>query len=329
MRPPSRGEHLVDRLAKLGATPDGHGDMLTGHEPACACPRCDYDLSGETESWKRQCPLEGRCPECGLDIAWHDLLSPTHQRPKWSFEHAHTRRLRAFLGTIARSVMPWNLARSLKMHHEFRPVRLGVLVAGTVLVLYLSLVAFALPQVANDLLWAFSSQTPPPVDVLGLLRFTAWPISIDPYRPTRASNPVLFAPLPLIWGALVTILFAVIPITIRRHRVSPRHFVRMGAYCTVGVMSLAASEQLILALDGLHWTQYHFTGRHTAMMNWLPYAIVEWMQAATIVWMILFWWCAFRFYMRLPHALWMSILLNVIGAIGSTLIIVGFMDALL
>jgi hypothetical protein len=44
------------------------------------------------------------------------------------------------------------------------------------------------------------------------------------------------------------------------------------------------------------------------------------MLSASMVWMFVYWWCAFRFYMRLPHAMVMSILLNVIGLLVSGMI---------
>ena len=43
--------------------------------PAPACPRCEYDLSGNIATWQSdgECPLEGTCPECGQALHWHDV----------------------------------------------------------------------------------------------------------------------------------------------------------------------------------------------------------------------------------------------------------------
>ena len=55
------------------------------------CPKCGYDQSGEIATWEDQCPLEGRCPECGLGFAWADVLDPNRIELLWYVEHAKTK----------------------------------------------------------------------------------------------------------------------------------------------------------------------------------------------------------------------------------------------
>jgi len=54
------------------------------------CPKCGYDQSGEIATWETQCPLEGRCPECGLDFAWCDVFDPVLNDLYWYSEHARS-----------------------------------------------------------------------------------------------------------------------------------------------------------------------------------------------------------------------------------------------
>jgi len=59
-----------------------------------ACPRCQYNQSGTVAAWPTDavgaaCPLQGRCPECGLDFACRDVLNINrHDNPNF-YEHAH------------------------------------------------------------------------------------------------------------------------------------------------------------------------------------------------------------------------------------------------
>jgi hypothetical protein len=287
--------------------------VLVGSRAVCGCPRCDYDVTGEVDSWVDQCPLMGRCSECGLELNWSELLSPIHLTPRWSFEHARTRLGRAFFGTVSRVLLPWRLTRSLRMHHAFRPWRLALLAGCAVVMLYMSAVLNALPIVLSDLIYSLQHPTNSYFSVDDAMRFLAWPYQNDVYNMYRLTNVIEFTVLLLLWAGVVTALFSVVPITIRKHRVSPRHFVRMGAYCAIGILALCVIEQLICSLSGANQLLYVGTGAWWRAGDRLPAQIGEWMQIASFFWMVVFWWSVFRFYMRLPHALVMSILLNLIG----------------
>ena len=56
------------------------------------CPKCGYDQSGEIATWKTQCPVQGRCPECGLEFAWANVMDPNRVELPWYVEHAKTKR---------------------------------------------------------------------------------------------------------------------------------------------------------------------------------------------------------------------------------------------
>jgi len=90
------------------------------------CPRCGYDLRGEMATGEQSCPIEGVCTECGLEIAWRELLNPTHIKPRWCVEYAKSwwrvpgRAIRTLMATC----WPWFFWRSLRMAHEIRWRRL-------------------------------------------------------------------------------------------------------------------------------------------------------------------------------------------------------------
>lgn len=56
------------------------------HTPIC--PKCGYDQSGTIATWKDSCPLQGACPECGLNFDWFNIFNPNHFRLYWYAEHA-------------------------------------------------------------------------------------------------------------------------------------------------------------------------------------------------------------------------------------------------
>lgn len=65
-------------------TEDANPPVATAPE----CPRCGYDLSGQVKMWVDQCPLQGICTECGLQLRWAQVLSARLVVLKWFFEHA-------------------------------------------------------------------------------------------------------------------------------------------------------------------------------------------------------------------------------------------------
>jgi hypothetical protein len=79
------------------------------------CPLCEYNLRGLTEP---------RCPECGHQFDWLDLLDRSKWEHPWLFEHAQQRRFRSLLKTLWNSVLPTRFWTSVKTTHTVRPARL-------------------------------------------------------------------------------------------------------------------------------------------------------------------------------------------------------------
>jgi len=91
------------------------------------CPRCDQDLRAEPMGWTISCPLEGRCPECGLSFRWADQLSRRHALPRWSLEGAAGARewFRRWPGQVAMAI-----GRPGQVHRRLRDTDIPELAPG-------------------------------------------------------------------------------------------------------------------------------------------------------------------------------------------------------
>jgi hypothetical protein len=208
------------------------------------CPRCGYDLRGEMATWERACPIEGVCTECGLDIAWRELLNPTHIKPRWCVEYAKSawgipgRAIRTLMATC----WPWFFWRSLRMVHDIRWRRLAAYVLLWMLALYLlfcvchAALAFAY---WSNWMWRMPSRSP---DAFDLLMTTVLPLSESlPWDSGGGPSPrELFARYWLSDLYLLSSLaamhglcaggFAALPVSRRRAKVRWRHIIRVLLY---------------------------------------------------------------------------------------------------
>lgn len=80
------------------------------------CPLCDYNLRGLTES---------RCPECGHQFAWAELLASGGVHP-FLYEHHRGDRVRSWIRTYFASRFPWSFWRQLRPTHQVQMGRLLV-----------------------------------------------------------------------------------------------------------------------------------------------------------------------------------------------------------
>src|SRR5688500_4853093 len=69
------------------------------------CPLCAYDLRGL---------IEPRCPECGYQFAWPELLDADRRAKLFVFEHAVAHHRRAFIRTSLAGWAPWWFWRRLQ-----------------------------------------------------------------------------------------------------------------------------------------------------------------------------------------------------------------------
>lgn len=90
------------------------------------CSRCGYEL---------RMLEEPRCPECGLEFSWPEVLQRTANRSPWLFEHQWRKRpVRSWLQTVRRSLWPRQFWSQVSIHDVIAPGPLWfLLLAGPVL----------------------------------------------------------------------------------------------------------------------------------------------------------------------------------------------------
>lgn len=112
----------------MNAAGASHQPPHAEHQPEALCPRCDYDLRGQTQLWSTSCPTTGLCSECGLEFRWTDVLGLSTRVP-WLIENHRSR-----LGVRARFLLTsWH---ALRPRRFWREVNLATPMRRWPLVLY-------------------------------------------------------------------------------------------------------------------------------------------------------------------------------------------------
>ena len=96
------------------------------------CPKCGYDQSGIISTWEDQCPMEGRCPECGLDFEWANVFDSSRVDLPWYVEHARSpwRMIRRTIPTLWYLLIPNRYWKRVGIESQ---IRLFTLVLWSVL----------------------------------------------------------------------------------------------------------------------------------------------------------------------------------------------------
>ncbi len=267
--------------------------------PSAECPRCGYNLDGTVSTWSKQCPIRGRCNECGLEFDWHRVFVLTVH--PWLFEYHWRRRpFSRFIQTVLYAFRPrrfWREVRLTDPVHLMPAAVVASVIATVALILCLS------SFVVHDFIhwgnwpgaqgWSFWSQTTWEA-VPSFLRYVVY----------------LMPGLPVALFAMPAI-FALIPTTLRQSKVRKGHVVRISLYSLVAplavgclwcmtylalmVMGMSAEAKV---LEPLTWE-----GRPSgsALMNFfhsmLPGAVLFW---PCVIWMAMWWFHACKYYLRLP-----------------------------
>lgn len=210
--------------AANGAPPDGAPDW-SRFEAELRCPRCEYNLRMLTTP---------RCPECGLEFGWRELISAkADERECPVFEYQWRRRpVRSFLCTFGLALLPWRLWRIVRL--EFEP-RLGPLLALTVI----TFIALHVISAGVSGIWQMT------IDRVygGSVGFWAsfgrsfgWPA-------VTGTLQTKLAPL-----LIVTASIAIYRLTLVRFRIRMAHVIRIGLLAWLGWFGGAFVIGLILAL---------------------------------------------------------------------------------
>jgi len=111
--PPS-DEDVTPKSASSRMLEDGQPNWHA-FEDDVPCPLCDYNMRGLPSP---------RCPECGGQYSWPDLLDPVFGRHPFIYEHHDNRNLWSFTRTLTTGLLPSFFWRSVKPTHHVVDERL-------------------------------------------------------------------------------------------------------------------------------------------------------------------------------------------------------------
>lgn len=243
-----------------------------------ACTRCGYNLRGLTQP---------RCPECGLEFEWADLLDPARRRHPYLFEHqARYGRFESFVRTAVGALNPWRFWRTITLQQPCNSRRLW----------WFWLIVLALYAA-----------------VCGGI--TSLVLSV-PGMTTRLGGPtqiVVALTLPLLLQTSTIGALLVFQQTLSRWRIRSYHVTRTAVYAGVGLhlgMAFAVLAQMIVRLQG--WVT-------TVPPNSPLWTVASAILMVVVVVAPLHWWaslwCAYRRYLKIRHCLAMLVASQVIAAL--------------
>ena len=324
--PPSRTTHIpgsggVETLPMLcDPPPDSAVDQQPSRHPEC--PRCGYDLSGETARWESQCPLTGICTECGLDIAWRDILSQRLRMPRWWLEASMRFRPTTLVRTWARVLRPWRFWRNVRMEFPIRPRRLVVF---TLMALVLAHCAAAVAAVWSAMYLGQLSFTGTIAifhadEYADVLRLAIAP-GLD--RPWYEDGfPGAWGWLMFAWMLLISSAFGLLGDSFRLANVRKVHLVRGAAYSLTILPLILAFEMLCDAIRRTGWS----TGWIWSLPDFIQQVVTHRGPIGLLViaiWSAIYWHTFIRRYLHMPHAI-VIVPLMLITALLAALAIVAY-----
>lgn len=283
-----------------------------------ACPRCGYDLGAEVSKWTEQCPLRGRCWECGLDLEWRDVVDAWRVQDDRFVEHvAAARVLAAAWRTWWWAWRPTAFWTRIRLELLVVPRRWtswarcvlgGAYVAGGVLGSLRTAWSFGLPPPATVKFW-FDAE---------LLSIWAAPIgSVVPAWRGVAPAGLAFEPAwrgtiwgeGYVWALAATLMFpfmlAVVSRTLASAKVRGVHIARAGVYAAGGlvVWPFAAFVRAVIdkidLLDGRPdlWVMLSPRGPSLSLTDLMD----ECLAALVLAWTARYWWCVLRIGWRIER----------------------------
>lgn len=253
------------------------------------CPRCGYDLSGVVESWKESCPVEGVCSECGLGVEWSRIMNEPVP-PKWFVEGGTGVSMLRASATLLMLFRPIAFWRGVRLEYALR-LRLVFLMLLAVFA------AVSVAALAAE--WIIRAQS-------GAALISVMSAS---WGGVRWFEGVPFIKERFLWllgfcaaipWAFALLCFAISG-SLRKARVRAGHVVRVALYNT---MSLGFFSGMVSAV----WVGLKVAERFTpagVLPSWCE-PILELLEGGwLVIWpvfVIVWWWAAFRFYMHLRRA---------------------------
>jgi hypothetical protein len=249
------------------------------------CPLCEYNLRGL---------VEPRCPECGHQFTWIDLLDESRWHHPWLFEHQRKRRIRSFFRTFFTSLLPWIFWRSVQPTHKPKPRWLFcywlILVFLTVLIV--------LAPYGQRFVEAFLS---------GLTLANSLTALADWDRETVR----VFVPIGLMyvcWPGMTILVLMIFRQTMRQARIVPDHVVRCAVYSWDALILMALPLYFVARLAGSF--RYSFSGWGLVGPVVSPPILLLLLISLGLLTLRLA--TAYRMYLRFPHAIATCILSQIV-----------------
>jgi hypothetical protein len=275
------------------------------------CPLCDYDLRGLHEP---------RCPECGYQFHWPDLLDPARRLHPFVFEHYPRRNIWSFRKTsFATSFRPKKFWSSLLPSQPSVPRRLILYWAIHAILLALFFLAFysyfctqlyaqQSQQRAQIQLWMKQYPAEYRIEIQRWGSKEAFVDSQAPLPPSWSFFWLTFRAMPIcrmmaewtvvliMWPWLATVSLMTYRASMRQAKLRSIHLLRAAIYS--GGVSIAAIGAITFAI---------LLSAPLAVPNLDLYWL--WDYASTMAWVVMFMTLtyrlsrAYRYYMGFHHAL--------------------------
>jgi hypothetical protein len=175
------------------------------------CPLCDYNLRSLTQP---------RCPECGYQFHWPDLLDPARRDHEYLFEHHRKRAFRSFWQTAYHGLRPMRFWKTLRPDQRSVPRRLMLYALFVASAVFLAVASELVLPVLRDYLDYLN---------LGLRVVVGWSWWGDRLRETSPPFGTEAAVL-LAWPWLTYGSLMIFQISMRRAKVKRDHVLRCVVY---------------------------------------------------------------------------------------------------
>lgn len=228
--------------------PECHDDGIEGAAPDweslnrdLLCPLCDYNLRGLSEA---------KCPECGAEHAWADLLSPWRREHAYLFEHHPERNAWSFWRTLVGGMNPQAFWTTLS---PLQPISLPRLLLYGAIVWGLAIGFFVLAIVGQHVA-RYQDSVASVVGLFGGAVGPPPPIFDQTMRTIASGEFLLACVMPLVWAGLTFLTFLLFGISMHRARVKRVHIARAVIYAYDAVLLLGMGHAVFAWLFvGLLW----------------------------------------------------------------------------
>lgn len=200
------------------------------------CPLCDYELRGLTVS---------RCPECGYEFEWRNLLDPARRLHPYLFEHHPRRKMWALFRTLWGGLRPRQFWAALL---PSQPSRLRRLIAYWLLVTLLGCIGAVGWNAVQAILYRTLGSSPlrlpgTQIDTLGSGSFGSrvwvdtWGrgarVGIEYFSAEWSSTGYMawWFGLLVLWPWLTFLVLMIFQSSMRQARVRADHVLRCVLYC--------------------------------------------------------------------------------------------------